>query len=98
MGAKPPPKRGAGAKPHSLCCFSAYIGGCGGISPTPKSPGSQQGPQACWVVGRVYLTIVLILEHNIKGFVVVFLVCGGKYDADVLSTLLPKIALLVKLT
>ena len=31
-------------------------------------------------------TIVLILEHNIKVFVVVSLVFGGKNDADVFST------------
>ena len=31
-------------------------------------------------------TIALMLEHNIKVFVVVFLVFGGKSDADILAT------------
>ena len=31
-------------------------------------------------------TIVLILEHNIKVFVIVFLFFGGKNDVDILST------------
>ena len=62
----------------------------------PKTLGSQQGPPSLlggWkglshLYGdfKGFPTIVLVLEHNIKVFVVVFRVFGGKNDADVLPT------------
>ena len=79
-GAKPPPpKRGAGANPPRLGCFCAYIT----HSPHPKTPVSNRAPPSLlggWkglsqlfngLLGdfKGFPTIVLILEHNIKVFV-----------------------------
>ena len=69
-------------------CFCAYIASCRGISvPFILSAQNSRFP-ACLVGGdfKGFPTIVLILEHNIKVFVVVFLFFGGKHDADVFST------------
>ena len=44
MGAKPHLKWGLWAKPPSLGCFCAYIGGCQGNSPHPKLPVPTCGP------------------------------------------------------
>ena len=65
MGA-PPPNRGAvGKAPEfELFLFLYTVAACRCIpalySSPPKSSGSQQGPQACWVVGKVYLTYLMI--------------------------------------
>ena len=74
---------GLGVKPPSLGCFCAYIAGCGISAPFILSTQNPQFP-ACWVDGdfKGFSTIVLILKHYIKVFVVVFLVFGGKHDAN----------------
>ena len=76
-------KGGVGAKPHSLGCFCAYIGGCPGISATFIFP--SQNPWCClldgWkgfaevfinnhtksMVGRVLLTFLLIITPKTRG-------------------------------
>ena len=38
----------------------------------PKTPSSQHGPQACWVVGRVLLKFLLIITPKARVILVIF--------------------------
>ena len=86
--AMPPPKRGGwGAKPPSLGCFCAYIGGRQGISapfilPTQNLQFPAVVPLDCWVALRDYLVLLYLVPWFFTLFGVIFDVKTAKIEIE----------------
>ena len=86
MGAKPPTQNSAFPKGPSR--LSGVFSNFDSPHPNPRFPPAV--PLACWVVIRVFTIILLMLEHKIKWFLLIFWVFSGETDADLLARITVK--------